>query len=74
MKLENTSEDDKDDLNNVKMDVLDSIKIQITSEIKVKRICAYMTNSKCHDEYNVVRWNLLPYILYKRVKKRLNFN
>ena len=52
------------------MDVLDKITMKITSEIKVSKIDAYLTNFKYHDEYNVIRLDLLPYILYKRVKKK----
>ena len=50
-----TKKNDNDDLHDVNMDVLDSILCCITSEIKVNRIGAYMKNSKCDDDYNIVR-------------------
>ena len=71
--LKITSENDKDDIKDVKMDFLDNILIHIISEIKLNRICVYMTNSKFHDEYNIVRWDLLPYNIQEGKKKR-DFN
>ena len=44
---------DKDDLNDAKMNLFDSIIVQIISEIKVNRIGAYMTN--------IVKRDSLPY-------------
>ena len=60
---------DKDDLNNVKMNVLDSILGCISSEIKVNQIGAYMKNSKCNDEYNIVKWVSFPYTIQEGCKK-----
>ena len=54
------------------MDFLDNILIHIISEIKLNRICVYMTNSKFHDEYNIVRWDLLPYNIQEGKKREIS--
>ena len=47
------------------MDVLDSILFCISSEIKVNRIGEYMKNSKCNDDYDIVKWDSFPCTIQK---------
>ena len=66
--IESTPENDKDDLKDFKMNILESILFCITSEIMVNRIDAYMTNSDAMRNTTLLNGTHF-HILYKRNKK-----
>ena len=70
LQVRSTSDNNDNDLNDVKMNILDSILIQITSDIKVNRIGTYILNSKCRDQYNVAKWDLITYTIQKDHEKK----
>ena len=51
------------------MDVLDSVLMRISSEIKVNRIGAYMKRPESYDDYIIVKWDSLPYTIRKGHEK-----
>ena len=67
--IDKTKDNDNDDLNDVNMEVLDSILMRISSEIKVSGIGAYMKNPECNDDYIIVKWDSLPYAVQKGDEK-----
>ena len=70
--IDATTNNDYDDLNDVNMDVLDSVLMRISSEIKVNRIGAYMKRPESNDDYIIVKWDSLPYTIQKGHEKSGN--
>ena len=64
-----TKENDDEDLNDVKMDIIHNILMHISSEIKVDRIGAYLKTPESNDDYIIVKWESLPFTIQKGEEK-----